>query len=61
MITDVQDANSIGVAKKCCWLCKQLGEAMGDSGQEFNLPGTSGLVFPWVPPVGLDIKLYVHR
>jgi hypothetical protein len=53
----LQDANWIGVAKKCCWLCKQLGKEMKDRGQIFNLPGTSGIVFSWAPPMGLDIKV----
>ncbi|EDR08230.1 uncharacterized protein LACBIDRAFT_327289 [Laccaria bicolor S238N-H82] len=51
------DANKIGVAKKCCWLCKELGEAMGQNNQTFSLPGTSGLVFSWAPPTGLDIAV----
>lgn len=53
----LKDANKIGVAKKCCWLCKELGEAMGQNNQTFSLPGTSGLVFSWAPPTGLDIAV----
>jgi hypothetical protein len=57
MINDVQDANRIGVVKKCCWLCKQLSEAMKDNGLAFDLPGTSGIMFSWAPPTGLDIAI----
>ena len=57
MITGVQDANKIGVAKKCCWLCQQLSEVMRKNGQAFHLPGTSGLIFSWAPPTGLDITI----
>lgn len=57
MINGVQDANAIGIAKKCCWLCKQLGEVMKDHGQPFSLPGTSGIIFSWAPPTGLDITV----
>ena len=30
---------------------------MEESGQTFGLPGTSGIIFSWVPPMGLDIKI----
>jgi hypothetical protein len=27
--------------------------------ERFELPGTHGLVFPWVPPVGLDLRVWL--
>ncbi|KAJ6618820.1 hypothetical protein B0H10DRAFT_2217314 [Mycena sp. CBHHK59/15] len=41
----------IGVGKKCCWCCWMLGEFLkNDRGREFILPGTHGIIFPWIPP-----------
>ncbi|EDR08043.1 uncharacterized protein LACBIDRAFT_297664 [Laccaria bicolor S238N-H82] len=45
----LKDASRISVAKKCCWLCKELSEAMRQNGQTLSLPATSGLDFSWAP------------
>ncbi|KAG2014310.1 hypothetical protein CC2G_011138 [Coprinopsis cinerea AmutBmut pab1-1] len=43
---------AIGVGKKCCYCCWQLGERIGG----VKLPGTHGILFPWTPPpIGVDI------
>lgn len=57
MVTGLQDANKIGVVKKCCWMCNQLREAMAEQGSTFSLPGSSGIVFAWAPPMGLDLGI----
>jgi hypothetical protein len=27
--------------------------------ERFELPGTHGLIFPWAPPVGLDLQVWL--
>lgn len=49
---------TIAVSKKCCFCCYLLGEALRKAkGTSLTLPGTHGIVFPWVPPAGLDLSV----
>ncbi|KAF8625323.1 hypothetical protein AX15_005453 [Amanita polypyramis BW_CC] len=41
----------IAVEKKCCWCCDRLRYHLDKHlGPEFQLPGTHGVVFAWIPP-----------
>jgi hypothetical protein len=47
----------IGVGKKCCWMCDRLAKALKTPDIRFQLPGTSGIIFPWAPPIGLPTSV----
>lgn len=61
----MQDLNGvIGVAKKCCFCCHELAgmlaRAIDDTEVKFKftVPGTSGIVFPWSPPlIGIPLPV----
>jgi hypothetical protein len=61
----VQELNGvIGVAKKCCFCCHELAgmlaRAIDDTETTFTftVPGTSGIVFPWSPPlIGIPLQV----
>ncbi|KAJ7665117.1 hypothetical protein DFH06DRAFT_959093, partial [Mycena polygramma] len=44
-------AQTIGVAKKCCPLCRLLGDILEHNHRlQLKLPGEHATFFPWVPP-----------
>ena len=61
----MQELNGvIGVAKKCCFCCYELAgrlaRAIDDTEVKFKftVPGTSGIVFPWSPPlIGIPLQV----
>lgn len=49
---------TIAMTKKCCYCCDLLSEILTDIGKgPFSLPGTHGIIVPWVPPANLDIDV----
>ncbi|EIM84150.1 uncharacterized protein STEHIDRAFT_148783 [Stereum hirsutum FP-91666 SS1] len=50
---------SIGVSKKCCWACWQLGRKLfKNDDSDLQLPGTHGTVFHWDPPTfGIPVEV----
>ena len=48
---------TIAVSKKCCYCCNLLGIILNsdrDVDHQFKMPGSSGIISPWVPPTNLD-------
>ncbi|KAJ7127146.1 hypothetical protein C8R44DRAFT_115449 [Mycena epipterygia] len=53
-----QSAFTIGVAKKCCPLCRHLGELLQKTYKlRFDLPGRHSVYRPWVPPAWLPTDI----
>ncbi|KAJ7931246.1 hypothetical protein B0H13DRAFT_1858098 [Mycena leptocephala] len=49
----------IGVAKKCCPICRMLGDALVSEGITVELPGQHNHYHPWVPPHWLPEHILV--
>ncbi|KAJ7049426.1 hypothetical protein C8F01DRAFT_1265344 [Mycena amicta] len=47
----------IGVSKKCCWTCWQLGNLIESTGTKVVLKNTHDIVYGWAPPVGLPVDI----
>ena len=48
---------TIAVSKKCCYCCNLLGIILNsdrDVDHQFKMPGSSGIICPWIPPANLD-------
>ena len=49
---------TIAVSRKCCYCCNLLCKLFDDQlGKKFDLVGTHGRVYPWMPPAGLDLRI----
>lgn len=49
---------AVGVAKKCCWCCTELGRIIGEKhGSKFLLPGSHGQIFEWALPKGVSLEV----
>ncbi|KAJ7267521.1 hypothetical protein C8J57DRAFT_1327932 [Mycena rebaudengoi] len=56
LVQDMTGERSIGVAKKCCPLCRILGDVLEEKyGLHITLPGQHTKFFPWVPPSWLQL------
>ena len=47
----------VGVGKKCCWSCNRLTKILEVPQARFQLPGTTGVIFPWAPPIGTPLYI----
>ncbi|KIY70725.1 hypothetical protein CYLTODRAFT_419543 [Cylindrobasidium torrendii FP15055 ss-10] len=54
MLPDFVDSIPIGIGKKCCFMCHLFGKHIARDRPEFILPGTHGIIHPWVPPPYID-------
>ena len=49
---------TIAVSRKCCYCCNLLCKLFDyQLGKKFDLVGTHGRVYPWMPPAGLDLRI----
>ena len=49
---------TVAVSRKCCYCCNLLCKLFDDQlGKKFDLVGTHGRVYPWMPPAGLDLRI----
>ena len=58
------DTIPIGVSKKCCFCCTMLRQLLEEWCEQerldhprFTLPGTHGVVYPWVSPPGVPVEV----